>query len=360
MKAKMAERLFDEPEDEVLLLSAGAGHAGMRLDSFVQEATAGSECPVSRSRAAKLCSEGRVLIDGRPGTKNDRLAGGAAVAVLLPAPEPDRVGPEDIPLDVVYEDGDIIVVDKPSGMVVHPAPGHTSGTLCSALLFHCAGSLSGIGGVSRPGIVHRIDRDTSGLIVCAKNDAAHISLSAQLKDRTVHRTYYAILCGNPRDDAGTVDAPVGRHPSDRKRMAVLSEGDPGARPAVTYWRILERYPGFCLTECRLGTGRTHQIRVHMAHIGHPVFGDPVYGGDRTPFYEKHKNLTRGQCLHAGRLELVHPRTGERMRFECPLPPETVKLLGILRASAGIAAGGADGSLPGDPGAADSDNDSGRL
>ena len=308
----------------------GPDKEGSRLDHFVAEMSSGEASPLSRSQAAKLCLEGRILIDGRPDTKNAKLNSGSVVEVNLPPPKPDRVEPENIPLDIVYEDSDIIVVNKPAGMVVHPSPGHIKGTLCAALLYHCAGTLSGIGGVSRPGIVHRIDMDTSGLIVCAKNDMAHNSLSAQIKAHTAYRTYYAILCGNMRSDSGTVNLPIGRNPSDRKKMAVITDASQVSREAVTHWRIIERYSGYCLAECSLETGRTHQIRVHMAYSGHPVLGDPLYGGDHGQFYEKHKSLICGQCLHAGKLEITHPGTGERMTFERPMPEQTVKLIEILR------------------------------
>jgi 23S rRNA pseudouridine1911/1915/1917 synthase len=214
-------------------------------------------------------------------------------------------------LDVVYEDDDVIVVNKPTGMVVHPAPGHSDGTLVNALLHHCAGSLSGIGGEKRPGIVHRIDRDTSGLIIAAKNDAAHLGLSAQLADHTLARTYECLVTGNLREDSGTVDAPIGRHPTDRKKMAVTAKG----RRAVTHWEVIARYPGVTHVRCRLETGRTHQIRVHMAHMGHPILGDTVYGAKKPV-----PGLT-GQCLHAVGLRFLHPRTGEAVELHCDLPEE---------------------------------------
>ena len=219
--------------------------------------------------------------------------------------------PQDIPLDVVFEDDDVIVVNKPRGMVVHPAPGHPMGTLVNALLYHCGDSLSGVGGEKRPGIVHRIDKDTSGLIIAAKNDAAHLALSAQLADRSLSRVYEAVVVGSFREDVGTVDAPIGRHPNERKKMAVTSQN---SRPAVTHWEVLARYRGYTHLRCRLETGRTHQIRVHMAHIGHPLLGDEVYGHARLP----EKGLT-GQCLHARELKFIHPRTGEPVRLITELP-----------------------------------------
>ena len=228
--------------------------------------------------------------------------------------------PQDIPRDVVYEDADVIVVNKPSGMVVHPAPGHPDGTLVNALLYHCAGTLSGIGGALRPGIVHRIDRDTSGLIIAAKNDAAHQYLSAQLADHTLARTYECIVVGALREDRGTVDAPIARHPTDRKRMAVVA----GGREAVTHWEVIARYPGYTHVRCRLETGRTHQIRVHMAYIGHPILGDTVYGAKKEV-----PGLT-GECLHAVGLRFLHPRTHEVVELSCPLPDEFTRMLQKIR------------------------------
>ena len=287
-------------------------NANMRLDSFLAEAVDG----VSRAAAAKLIEEGNALVDGRPVPKSYKLTGTETVEVTLPEPEPIDAVPQDIPLDVVYEDADVIVVNKPSGLVVHPAPGHPDGTLVNALLYHCGDSLSGVGGALRPGIVHRIDRDTSGLIIAAKNDAAHQSLANQLKDHTLARTYECIVVGNLRDDSGTVDAPIARDPRDRKRMAVVS----GGRNAVTHWVALARYPGYTHVRCRLETGRTHQIRVHMAYIGHPILGDTVYGAKKPV-----PGLT-GQCLHAVGLRFVHPRTGETVELSCPLPDEFAAML----------------------------------
>ncbi len=281
--------------------------AGGRLDAWL----AGQLPDVTRSAAARLCEEGRVTLAGKPLAKNYRLTGGEAVAVTLPDPVAVDVAPQDIPLDVVYEDDDVIVVNKPKGLVVHPAPGHPDGTLVNALLHHCGDSLSGIGGELRPGIVHRIDRDTSGLIIAAKNDLAHQKLAAQLQDHTLSRIYRCIVAGNLREDSGTVDAPIGRHPADRKKMAVVANG----RSAVTHWRVLERFPGFTYVECRLETGRTHQIRVHMAHIGHPILGDTVYGA------KKPVPGLQGQCLHAVGLRFIHPRTGEPVELWCDLPEE---------------------------------------
>ncbi|MCI8878106.1 MAG: RluA family pseudouridine synthase [Oscillospiraceae bacterium] len=297
-------------------LTAGPEAAGERLDSFLAARLPG----LTRSAAARLVETGQVLVDGKPARKSARLAGGETVEVTLPDPEPADALPQDIPLDVVYEDDDVIVVNKPSGLVVHPAPGHPDGTLVNALLHHCGGSLSGVGGALRPGIVHRIDRDTSGLIIAAKNDAAHQALAAQLADHTLARTYEAVAAGSFREDAGTVDAPIGRCLSDRKKMAVV----PNGKRAVTHWEVLERFPGYTYVRCRLETGRTHQIRVHMAHLGHPIYGDTVYGG------KKPVPGLAGQCLHAVGLRFVHPRTGETVELSCPLSGEFQALLEKLR------------------------------
>lgn len=303
---------------ETRTLQVNPEDTGTRLDAWL----AGQLPDVTRSAAARLCEEGRVTAAGKPLAKNYRLSGGEAVSVTLPDPEPVDVAPQNIPLDVVYEDSDVIVVNKPKGLVVHPAPGHPDGTLVNALLHHCGDSLSGIGGELRPGIVHRIDRDTSGLIIAAKNDLAHQRLAAQLQDHTLARVYQCIVVGRLREDAGTVDAPIGRHPTDRKKMAVVA----GGRSAVTHWRVLERFPGFTYVECRLETGRTHQIRVHMAHIGHPILGDTVYGNKRAiPGLQ-------GQCLHAVGLRFRHPRTGGLVELTCPLPEEFEARLRKLRAT----------------------------
>ena len=266
---------------------------------------------LTRSAAQRLLEEGAVTLNGAPIKKNYRAAAGDVLAVVLPAPEPVEAVPQDIPLDVVYEDDDVIVVNKPVGMVVHPAAGHPDGTLVNALLYHCGKSLSGINGALRPGIVHRIDRDTSGLIIAAKNDFAHQALAAQLADHSLYREYEAVCVGSLREDAGTVDAPIGRNPTDRKKMAVDRRN---GRPAVTHWQVIARYPGHTHIRCRLETGRTHQIRVHLAFVGHPLLGDTVYGA------KKPVPGLAGQCLHARRLSFLHPRTGQRVSVECPLPP----------------------------------------
>ena len=296
-------------------LTAATEHAGVRLDAFLS-----ADGALTRSQAARLIAEGRVRVNGKPAAKSARLSGGETVTVDVPQLRETALPPQDIPLDVVYEDNDVIVVNKPTGLVVHPAPGHPDGTLVNALLHHCGDSLSGIGGEKRPSIVHRIDRDTSGLIIAAKNDAAHLALSAQLKDHSLSRTYECLVTGNMKQDSGTVDAPIGRSSADRKKMAVVPTG----RRAVTHWEVVARYPGVTHLRCRLETGRTHQIRVHMAHIGHPILGDTVYGAKKPV-----PGLT-GQCLHATGLRFVHPRTGEPVELHCPLPPEFTAMLQKLQ------------------------------
>lgn len=296
-------------------LTAATEHAGVRLDAFLS-----ADGALTRSQAARLIAEGRVRVNGKPAAKSARLSGGETVTVDVPQLRETALPPQDIPLDVVYEDDDVIVVNKPTGLVVHPAPGHPDGTLVNALLHHCGDSLSGIGGEKRPGIVHRIDRDTSGLIIAAKNDAAHLALSAQLKDHSLSRTYECLVTGNMKQDSGTVDAPIGRSSADRKKMAVVPTG----RRAVTHWEVVARYPGVTHLRCRLETGRTHQIRVHMAYIGHPILGDTVYGAKKPV-----PGLT-GQCLHATGLRFIHPRTGEPVELHCPLPPEFTAMLQKLQ------------------------------
>ena len=292
-------------------LTATTEHAGLRLDAFLS-----ADGVLTRSQAARLIEEGRVCVNGRAAPNSARLAGGETVTVDIPEVRDTALVPQDIPLDVVYEDEDVIVVNKPKGLVVHPAPGHPDGTLVNALLHHCGVSLSGIGGEKRPGIVHRIDRDTSGLIIAAKNDAAHLALSAQLKDHSLSRTYECLVTGSMKQDSGTVDAPIDRAPGDRKKMAVVSTG----RRAVTHWEVIARYSGVTHLRCRLETGRTHQIRVHMAYIGHPILGDTVYGAKKPV-----PGLT-GQCLHATGLRFVHPRTGQVVELHCPLPEEFTRML----------------------------------
>ena len=276
---------------------------------------------ISRSAFAKLLEDGAVTAGGEKCDKHRILHEGDEVCFTLPEVRPLEVEAQNIPLDVVYEDDDVLVVNKPKGMVVHPAAGNPDGTLVNALLWHCGDSLSGINGVARPGIVHRIDKDTSGLLLVAKNDAAHKSLAAQLKAHTCNRVYEAVVVGNLKQDSGTVDAPIGRHPTQRKKMAVTANG----RRAVTHWEVIARYPGFTHVRCRLETGRTHQIRVHLASIGHPILGDTVYGNKKSV-----PGLT-GQCLHAVGLRFLHPRTGESVELACPLPEEFTAQLRRLEA-----------------------------
>ncbi|WP_297214103.1 RluA family pseudouridine synthase [uncultured Flavonifractor sp.] len=280
---------------------------GQRADQFLAQALP----QLTRSAAQRLLEEGAVTRNGLPVKKNYKTCLGDELVVVLPDPAPVDILPQNIPLDVVYEDDDVIAVNKPVGLVVHPAAGHPDGTLVNALLYHCGNSLSGINGALRPGIVHRIDRDTSGLILAAKNDFAHLALAAQLQDHSLYREYEAVCVGNLKEDRGTISAPIARHPTDRKKMAVnFLHG----REAVTHWQVLARFPGHTHIQCRLETGRTHQIRVHMAYAGHPLLGDVVYGAKKP-----YPGLA-GQCLHARRLSFVHPRTGERLTLECPLPP----------------------------------------
>ena len=294
-----------------------ADRSGERADAALARLSG----TLTRSAAQRLLEAGQVTSRGRVLKKNDRLEAGEPLEVELPAPQPLALTAEDIPLDIVYEDGDLIVLNKPKGLVVHPAAGHWSGTLVNALLHHCRDSLSGINGALRPGIVHRIDKDTSGLLVVAKNDFAHQSLAAQLQDHSLARVYVCLVTGGMRADSGTVDAPIGRHPTDRKRMAVVADG----RSAVTHWQVLERFSGYTLLECRLETGRTHQIRVHMAHIDHPIVGDLVYGRKKPELGQD------TQCLHARAITFRHPRSGETVTLTCPLPPYLEALLRRLRA-----------------------------
>ncbi len=277
---------------------------GLRLDRFLADVLE----ELSRSQIQRLLEEGAVRRDGRPVRKSDRTAAGTRYEVEVPPPKELGILPENIPLDVAYEDGDVIVINKPKGLVVHPAAGHWSGTLVNALLYHCR-DLSGIGGTLRPGIVHRIDKDTSGLLIAAKNDFAHQALAAQLKDHSLARTYEAIVCGSVREDRGTVSAPIGRSPADRKKMAVVPDG----REAVTHWEVVGRYRGYTHLRLRLETGRTHQIRVHMAWRSHPILGDTVYG------HKKPELGQSSQCLHARALTFRNPRTGEPVTVTCPLP-----------------------------------------
>lgn len=298
------------------ILFVTAQESGERLDALL----AYTLPDLTRSAAQRLIDAGAVTLCGAALKKNYRTRAGDEYAVIMPEASEAPLVAQDIPLDVVYEDADVIVVNKARGMVVHPAPGHPDGTLVNALMFHCGDSLSGIGGERRPGIVHRIDKDTSGLIIAAKNDAAHQALSAQLADRSLSRVYEAVVRGRMREDEGTIDRPIGRHPADRKRMAVTASN---SRPAQTDWRVIARYNGYTHIECRLHTGRTHQIRVHLSSLGHPLLGDFTYGAPSPD-----KGL-EGQCLHARRLKFIHPTTAELIELETPLPDYFTAVLSRL-------------------------------
>lgn len=293
--------------------------AGVRIDKYLAE-----QLPdITRSYLQKLLKDGSVQMNGKPVKASTKTAAGAVIALTIPEPEEPEILPENIPLDILYEDSDVILINKPKDMVVHPAAGHYTGTLVNALMYHCKGDLSGINGVLRPGIVHRIDKDTTGVLIVCKNDRAHNALAEQLKEHSITRKYRAIVCGNLKEDEGTVDAPLGRHPQDRKKMAIVRSG---GKRAVTHYRVLERFGNYTYIECRLETGRTHQIRVHMASLGHPLLGDEIYGRAKSPF------KLEGQTLHAMVLGFIHPTTGEYMEFEAPLPEYFEKLLEKLRKS----------------------------
>ena len=292
---------------------------GERIDRFLS----GKMQEFSRSYIQKLLKEGAVSVNGASVKPNYKTGAGDQICIRIPEPEVLDVLPEEIPLDILYEDEDILVINKPKGMVVHPSPGHSSHTLVNAVLYHCKGQLSGINGVIRPGIVHRIDMDTTGSLLVCKNDRAHQILADQLKEHSITRRYQAIVYGNFREEEGTVDAPIGRHPTDRKKMSTRSAS---GRPAVTHYRVLERFGNYTYIECELETGRTHQIRVHMSSIGHPILGDAVYGPAKCPF------SLQGQTLHAKILGIRHPSTGEYMEFDAPLPDYFIRLLSTLRSS----------------------------
>lgn len=293
-----------------------AEKSGERLDVFL----ARKYPEMSRSHLQKLITAEEVLINGKSRKANYKLSEGELVSLSLPEPEVINISPENIPLDILYEDSDIIVINKPRGMVVHPAAGVTTGTLVNALLAHCD-DLSGINGVIRPGIVHRLDKDTSGVMVAAKTDVAHINLSEQIKNKTAKRVYWAIVFGNIKESSGTINGDIGRNPNDRQKMAIVTAN---GKPATTKFKVLERFGQYTLIECRLLTGRTHQIRVHMTSIGHPLVGDPKYGRGKSPF------KIQGQALHSLNLTLVHPKTGEEMIFEAPLPEDMKKILSAMR------------------------------
>ncbi len=303
---------FDFSIDE-----ASEGAIGLRLDKYLTEALP----DYSRSYIQKLLEDGQILVNGKPSKSNYKLRGGDCIHVTIPEAETLDVEPENIPLDIVYEDADILVINKPKGMVVHPAPGHLHGTMVNALLYHCKDSLSSINGVMRPGIVHRIDMDTTGLLVACKSDIAHRILSNKFKIHDIHRIYTAIVYNHFQGESGTIDKPIARHKTDRKRMAI----DENGRRAVTHYTVVENLKqNFSLINCELETGRTHQIRVHMASINHPLLGDPVYGPKQKPFQ------THGQVLHAGTLGFMHPITGKYMEFHAELPEEFHRILKLLR------------------------------
>ena len=302
------------------LIQASAEHSGIRIDRFLSE-----QLPEhSRSYIQKLIKDGQVSIEGKAVKSNYKITGSEEIALLIPDQVIPDILPEDIPLDILYEDQDLIVINKPKGMVVHPAAGHYSGTLVNALMYHCKNDLSGINGVMRPGIVHRIDRNTTGSLLVCKNDFAHNAIAEQLKVHSITRRYRAIVHGNLKDDQGTVDAPIGRHPIDRKKMAIEPRN---GRDAITHYRVLERFGNYTYIECQLETGRTHQIRVHMSSIHHPIVGDDVYGPAKCPF-----SGLQGQTLHAQVLGFIHPRTGEYMEFSAPLPEYFENLLTKLRST----------------------------
>lgn len=297
---------------ETIFLTATPEEKGRRLDQFLAEQLE----ELTRSAAQRLAEEEHVLLNGKPLKKNYKMTGCETLKVHLPDPEPIDAVPQNIPLDIAYEDEDLLVINKPKGMVVHPAPGNPDGTVVNAVLYHCGESLSGIGGAFRPGIVHRIDKDTSGLLIIAKNDRAHLYLSEQLKDHTLARTYEAVVIGGLKEDKGTVNAPIGRSPKDRKKMAIVPDG----RHAVTHYEVLARYPGYTHIRCKLETGRTHQIRVHMASLGHPIVGDEVYGPSKSKFD------LQGQCLHARELTFLHPADGQPRLIKSDLPDYFTDLL----------------------------------
>ena len=286
---------------------------GERLDAFLARSVEG----LTRSAAQKLIEEGAVTRGGRPGKKNDKLNIGDEIVLTLPEPKAVDIRPTEMALDIAYEDEDVVVINKPKGLVVHPAAGHQDDTLVNGLLYAMEGNLSGINGELRPGIVHRIDKDTSGLLAVAKNDQAHVWLASQLKDHSMHRVYDAIVCGTLKEDNGTVDAPIGRHPSDRKKMCVTARN---SKEAVTHWEVVKRYRGYTHIRCKLETGRTHQIRVHMAHIGHPILGDTVYGRKKPELGQD------SQCLHAGTLCFSHPKDGRPVMVFAPLPEYFTKVI----------------------------------
>lgn len=311
--------------DDKIVLTPDAGDAGERIDVYLAR-----EADMTRSAVQKLLDDGAVSAGCIPVRKNYKLRTGDKITVVLPEPEVLDVIPQNIPLDIVYEDEYLLVVNKPKGMVVHPAAGNPDGTLVNALMYHCQDSLSSINGIIRPGIVHRIDKDTSGLLIVAKCNEAHLGLAEQIKEHSFTRIYNAIVAGNFKADSGTVDAPIGRHPVDRKKMAVLRSGCAGAREAVTHYAVKERFGAYTYLELKLETGRTHQIRVHMASIGHPVIGDPVYKSNHDKFERSNATLLNGQCLHARVIGFTHPITGKELYFDSGLPDYFEQILDKLR------------------------------
>ncbi|MDY5941673.1 MAG: RluA family pseudouridine synthase [Eubacteriales bacterium] len=309
-----------------MIYRVGPEEAGQRFDVYLAAAA-----KISRSAAERQIENGSALLNGCQAPKKTPVSEGDAVDFTLLEPAACSCAAQSIPLDIVYEDADLVVVNKPAGMVVHPAAGNPDGTLVNALLAHCGETLSGIGGEMRPGIVHRIDKETSGLIAVAKNDEAHLALSEQLKDKTMSRIYLAVVRGCPREQEGRIDRPIGRSPKDRKKMAIVPDG----RHAATRYQVLERFDGWSLLRLELETGRTHQIRVHMASIGHPLMGDCLYSSSNTPFESRHRDWLPGQLLHAAELRLVHPRTGEKMCFSAPIPANFEAVLDVLRRSQNV-------------------------
>ena len=316
MKAKAFDR-SDAEIAAVRVLVPDEEQEGLRVDRFLADELG----DISRTRIQGLIDGGLITLGGKKIKSSYKVSEGEEITVRIPAPELPDIQPENIPLDILYEDSDVLIVNKPKGMTVHPAPGHLGGTLVNAVLWHCGDSLSGINGILRPGIVHRIDKDTTGALIVCKNDAAHRSIAAQLKDHSITRRYRGIVIGAPREDETVIEGNIGRDPRDRKKMTVLRDG---GKPAVTHVTVLERYNGYSLCEFRLETGRTHQIRVHMSHTGHPLLGDDVYGGRRSGFD------LEGQTLHAGIIGFIHPSTGEYMEFEAPLPAYFEALLNRFR------------------------------
>ncbi|WP_339278600.1 RluA family pseudouridine synthase [Paenibacillus sp. FSL W8-1187] len=311
------EHVVEQDDERQLEWTVAPEQAGQRIDKFITDQLA--DPAISRTQVQDWIASGAASVGGRAVKANYKLSAGDSLSVTVPEPEDAAIVPEDIPLDIVYEDSDVIVINKPRGMVVHPAPGHSGGTVVNALMHHCR-DLSGINGVLRPGIVHRIDKDTSGLLMAAKNDLAHLSLAEQLKAHSVTRKYVALVHDNLHHDIGTIDAPIGRDEKDRKMFTVTTKG---SKHAVTHFQVIERIGDYTLVELQLETGRTHQIRVHLKYIGHPLAGDPVYGRNKTV-------ALGGQALHAAALGFTHPRTGERLEFEAPIPDDMQHVLTSLR------------------------------